>query len=220
MGNQDKFSLLIRKPKAFIYFLVDDKSRKSTSPNCWCFRNSVLYNATRWLHEVFLIMRLNSARMPGASTAALLIMLFDPSYLLDISSDCSGAPRMGFAVTRQRSHGTLWRALIFQVPLMGLVPSQTDLRCSGEYDSLLMKDAKEKRFYDILLAEIPAFREVSSPWQCATVFSCVFWVARLEKVGWLLNILAQNGKKESWLAGGEKARKRVVWLFQKTKLNQ
>jgi len=35
----------------------------------------------------------------------------------------------------------------------------------GEYDPLLVKDAAEKKVYDILLSEIPAFREVSSPWQ-------------------------------------------------------
>lgn len=125
MRNQDKFILLIRQSKAFLCILVDDRSHKSTSPNCWCFRNSVSYRATHWSCEVFLIRRLNSARMRGASTAAPLVMLFDASYLLDISGHCSVAPRMGFGVTRQRSHSTLWQALIFQVPLMGLVPFQT-----------------------------------------------------------------------------------------------
>lgn len=109
----------------------------------------------------FLIMRLNSARMPDASPAALLIVLFDPSNLLDITGHCSVAPRMCFEVRRQRSHGTLWQALIFQVPLMDF--SDRDLRCSGEYYPLLAKDAKERRFYNILLPEIPDFREESSP---------------------------------------------------------
>ena len=126
MGNQDKFTLLIRKSKAFICLLVDDRSHKGTSLNCWCFRNSVLYNATPRLHELFLIMRLNSARMPDASTAALLIVLFDPGHLLDISICSSVAPRMCVEVARQRWHGTLWQALVFQVPLMGLVPFQTE----------------------------------------------------------------------------------------------
>jgi len=47
-------------------------------------------------------MRLNSARMPDASTAALLIVLFDPGHLLDISICSSVAPRMCVEVARQR----------------------------------------------------------------------------------------------------------------------
>lgn len=125
MGNQDKFMLLIRKSKAFICILVDDRSPKSTPPNCWCFRNSVSYSAIHLLCKVFLIRRLNSARVPDASTAAPLVMPFDSSHLSDIRGHCSVAPRTGFGVTRQRSHSTLWQALIFQVPLKGLVPFQT-----------------------------------------------------------------------------------------------
>lgn len=108
-------------------------------------------------------MRLNSARMPDASTAALLIVLFDPVHLLDISVHCSVAPRVCSEVTGQRSHDTLWQALIFQVLLIGLVTFETDLRCSGEYGPVPVKYAKEKRFYGVLPPDIPAFREVSSP---------------------------------------------------------
>lgn len=123
MGNQDKFILLIRKSKAFICILVDDRSHKSTSPNCWCFRNSDSCSATHWLCEMFLIRRLNSARMPDASSASGHALWLQPSFRHQLSLLCG--TRMGFGVTRQRPHGTLWPALIFQVPLMGLVPFPT-----------------------------------------------------------------------------------------------
>lgn len=146
MGNQDKFTLLIRKSKAFICLLVDDRSHKSTSPNCWCFRNSVLYNATRWLHEVFLIMRLNSVRVPDASTAALLIVLFDPGHLLDISSGCPCGTQDGVCSDKAKVAWHLMAGSHFSGALNGLGAfSSKDLRCSGEYDPLLVKDAKKKK---------------------------------------------------------------------------
>lgn len=127
MENQDKFTLLIRKSEAFTCLLVDDRSHKRTSLNCWCFRNSASYNAAPWLQEVFLIMRFNSARKPDVRTA-LLITLFDPSLLLDTISLCSVAPRMWHEVTRQRPHDTLWQDLIFLVPWMDLVAFQMTKR--------------------------------------------------------------------------------------------
>lgn len=154
MGNQDKFTLLIRKSKPFLCLLVDDRSHKSTSPSCWCFRNSVLYNATPLLHEVFLIMRLNAASVPDASTAALLMVLLDPSHLLDISGRCSLAPRMGFEVTRQRSRGTLWQVLVFQMPLMGLVPFQTKrVKMLRRIWSTFRKRCKRKKAFRIFCCQ-------------------------------------------------------------------
>lgn len=160
MGNQDKFILLIRKSKAFICILVDDRSHKNTPPNCWCFRNSVSYSAIRWLCKVFLIRRLNSAKMPDASTAAPLVMLFDS---FRHGGHCSVAPRMGFGVTRQRSYSALWQALVFQVPLKGLVPFQTRFKIFRRTWSTSGRRCRSKNFYGILLLEIPGFREASFP---------------------------------------------------------
>lgn len=196
MGNQDKFTLLIRKSKAFICLLVDDKSHKSTSPNCWCFRNGCLTQCNSLItravfnHEIKLC---EDAWCQPSST-----------------SDRALWPQLSFRHQRSSLCGTqdvLWsdKAKVawhlmagshFSGAVNGLGAfSDRDLRCSGEYYPLLVKDAKEKRVYDILLPEIPAFTEESSPWQCDTVFSCVFWVARQEKVWWLLKILAQEGKR-------------------------
>lgn len=110
----------------------------------------------------------------------------------DMGGHCSVAPRMGFGVTRQRSYSTLWQALIFQVPLKGLVPFQTRrFKIFRRTWSTSGRRCRSKNFYGILLLEIPGFREASFPSECATV-SCVFWVARLDRVGQLLKTLAQE----------------------------
>lgn len=124
MRYQDKFILLIRKSKAFICILVDDRSHKSTSPNCWCFRTCVSYSAAHWLWDLFLIRRLNSARMPDASSAAPLVMLFDSSYLSDISGHCSTAPGWGLG-DKAKVTQHLMAGSHFSGALMGLVPFQT-----------------------------------------------------------------------------------------------
>lgn len=101
------------------------------------------------------------------------VMLFDSSHLLDISGHCSVAPRMAFGVTRQRSFGTLWQALIFQVPLMGLVPFQTKrFKIFRGMWSTSGKRCRSKNVLWYLTTRNTSFYRSIFP---LTVCYCIFW---------------------------------------------